>query len=152
MVAGSTYLWSLRWLQWFAFIPIPCTRGSLPPESLCLCRERSYGNPTTTPPLTLPNSGALLLWQAQASSCTPLAMAHHSLALSDYFHTASASSLPGTDLKSPSFSTETHLSISDPLESARWWYQLSSWLSLCFALLRLAAHFSEASGLSLHSG
>lgn len=89
--------------------------------------------PSPSPPPALPNNGTLLLCWAQASSHTPLAMAHHSWVPSGCFHRTSLSPLPRTDLRSPSLSTQS------PLECLRlgctgWWYRstVSVWV-LCFS-------------------
>ena len=41
---------SPRWLHWFALTPLACARGTLLPESPCMCRERSS---LLIPPLLL---------------------------------------------------------------------------------------------------
>ena len=108
VVVGHAYLWNLRWMQKFA--PAQYFTQEVPhPLKACVHREgSSYGRPIT-PPLALPSNGALLLWQAQASSYTPLAMVHCSLAPSNCFHTANPSSLPRTDLQSQVSAASPHL-------------------------------------------
>ena len=70
------------------------TRGAPLPKNPQMPRERcSYGGPAP-PSLTPPNSGALLLLQAQDSSCTHSAVMLHFPALSGR---ANPSPLPGTD-------------------------------------------------------
>ena len=66
------YFWSPQWLWWFVAAPVALVGGILLPESLDAHQERSsYGSPTPLhPPLIVPNSGALILWWAQDSSCT----------------------------------------------------------------------------------
>lgn len=49
----------------------------------------------SAPPFALPNNGALLLWWAQASSRTPSAVVHHSLALAGCLHAANPVLSPG---------------------------------------------------------
>ena len=114
-------------MQRFAPAPIVHARGTLPPESLVLREGNSYGGPVPTP-LALPNNGGLLLLLDQ-NSHTPLAVTHCSLAPSGCLHIANPSSLPGTDLRSPSLSAQ-HLPKYLRLWCSGWWYQWFVQLSL----------------------
>ena len=60
-----------------------------------------WSHPT---PLLHPSNGDLLLWWAQVSSHTPLAVVHGSLAPSEFFHTVNASPLyfPSLQVSVPS--------------------------------------------------
>lgn len=86
-----------KMVQWFVPAPAAHTRGSLPLESLCVCKEGSSYGSSTFPPLTLLKNGTFLLWQDQA---------HHSLAPSGCFHTANSGPLPETDHCSLSLSIQ----------------------------------------------
>lgn len=65
-------------------------RGFLLLESPCVHKEgSSSGGPFPAPPLTFPSNSTLLLWWAQAPSCTPSDVIHHSLTPSGCFYRAS---------------------------------------------------------------
>ena len=118
----------------------------------CWCIEKtSFCGSSAPPALALPDNGAFLLWQAQASSYTLLSVVHYSPASSGCFHTAKPSLLPGADLWSLS-------PIAQPYpECLRLWftrqcYHSSVRVSLCFAFFRPAASLSsDAFKLPLHS-
>ena len=113
----------------------------------CVCSQGGGGNkpcsqkdvPMAVPPahsLALPNSGTLLLWQAQTSSHPPLAVAHSSLFPSGCFHTAYPSPFPRTDLC-------VQASVPSPCPGVSgWWYQSSVRFALCFASSDQLLHFS----------
>ena len=106
VVAGLTHLWSLRLPQQFAPTLVTCAGGTCHMRAL-MCAEKEVPMVVLFPsPLVLTSNEALLLWQAQASSCTASAVVHHSLALSGCFHTANPSAPHRSDLHSPSLSTQ----------------------------------------------
>ena len=101
---------------------------------------------STPVPLALPNSGTLLLLQAQISSWDPLAVMFHTPALgtplpspSSYLHTSNPSPLSGTHLWSPSLSAQP------PSKHLRLWCS-GSWVPiLCVALSLLCLPQSSCS-------
>ena len=131
-------------------------RGALPPKSLCVCRERySYDSPAL--PLTLPNNGALLLLQAQASSLAPFAVVLYSPvcgtllpSFSGFLHTPNPIPFPGSDLHSLSLSTQP------PPEHLRLWCPGAGvpivYVALCFTLLSPAAVLFSKTLRSPHLG
>lgn len=68
-----------------------------------------------------PNNGTLPLWQAQASSQTPLVVLHPTLAPSDYLHAANPSPLPRSDFKAQA---------SAPSPCLPQWVSISCWGTL----------------------
>ena len=85
------HLWSLRWQQWLVPVPVACVGGALLPESTRRKKLLWWASPSPHMP---PNNGVLPLWWAQASSRTPLVVAHHTLAPSGYLCSANPSLLP----------------------------------------------------------
>lgn len=135
-MAGCAHLWNLRWLQWFAPIPVAHARSALPPVSPHVHREgSSYGSPTPFLSSNNPQQWHLLCW-AQVSSCIPLAVVHHFLAPSSCFHKGNPSPLPGTLLPSLSLNTQLSPKCLRLCCGHRWWYQLSEQFSLWFVLFR----------------
>ena len=99
----------LRWLGRFAPAPIVCSRDTLMLGSSHVHRETiSYGGPTPFP-FALHNNGILLLWWAQASSCTSLAVVHCFLSPSSFFHSVNPRPLPGTHLQISGLTTQPQL-------------------------------------------
>lgn len=138
-MAGCAHLWNLRWLQWFAPIPVAHARSALPPVSPHVHREgSSYGSPTPFLSSNNPQQWHLLCW-AQVSSCIPLAVVHHFLAPSSCFHKGNPSPLPGTLLPSLSLNTQLSPKCLRLCCGHRWWYQLSEQFSLWFVLFRPVA-------------
>ena len=156
MAAVCTHLWSLRWQWHLALTPGACVGSALLPESAHTHRERnSY---MVVPPLSLHTLLSLLLWRAQASSCTPLVGAPHTPGPSGCLYTANPSPLPRSDLHSPSFNTQPPPTPVDEQASqagggARRWHRPSLQVSLPFAFCKLvAAPSSEAPKLPLCPG
>lgn len=140
-VVGTAHLWNLRWLQQSVPTPVAHTRGTLPRESLPVQRKKFLWQ-SHHPSSMLHSNGA------QATSHTPSAVAHHSLAPSGFFYTANPRPLLETDLQSPSLSTQHPLQVGVGGLLGRGTNCHVALLS--FALLKpAAARCSEALGLPL---